>query len=83
MRKLKVFILVLALVGIGAGGVSAQSWYDSFAPGIDSSKVLLNIGVGVGASPYSMGIPPLSFSADFKLPVNLPITVGGIAAIST
>jgi hypothetical protein len=25
-----------------------------------------------------MGVPPLSVSADFKLPVKLPITVGGI-----
>jgi hypothetical protein len=76
-------ILVLVLAGLLAGGAFAQTWYDSYAPGIDAGKVFINTGIGFGFSAYSMGLPPISVSADFKLPVNLPITLGGTAAIST
>jgi hypothetical protein len=80
MAKKGFVVLILAMVV--AGGAFAE-WYDSYAPGIDESKVLINAGVGYGFSSYSMGIPPISVSADFKLPINLPITVGGMAAFST
>ncbi|MDR3336265.1 MAG: hypothetical protein LBT16_03575 [Treponema sp.] len=39
--------------------------------------------MGFGISSYLMGIPPISVSADFKLPIQLPITIGGTAALST
>jgi hypothetical protein len=74
---------VLILLVIAAGGAFAQNWYDSYAPGIDESTVLINAGVGLGFSSYRMGIPPISASVDFKLPVKLPITIGGTAAFST
>jgi hypothetical protein len=80
MAKKVVVVLVLAMAI--AGGAFAE-WYDSYAPGIDESMVFINAGVGFGFSTYSMGIPPLSVSADFKLPISLPITVGGMAALST
>jgi hypothetical protein len=80
MAKKGFVVLVLAL-GV-AGGAFAE-WYDSSAPGIDESKVLINAGVGYGLSVYTMGIPPISVGVDFKLPIKLPITVGGMAAFST
>jgi hypothetical protein len=84
MTKFK-FILVLVLVGLSTGGVFAQDWYDSYAPGIDSSKVLINAGIGFGAllPGYDIGIPPISVSAVFKLPVSVPITLGPLVALSS
>jgi hypothetical protein len=76
-------LLVLVLVAVIAGGAFAE-WYNSYAPGIDNSKVLINAGIGFGFSgTYSMGIPPLSLSADFRLPIKVPITLGGIVGFST
>lgn len=84
--------LILALAVFIAGTVFAQSgqaeqtentWYNSYAPAIDNNKIFINAGIGAGFSPYSMGIPPISASADFKLPVKLPITIGATAALST
>jgi hypothetical protein len=76
-------VLVLVLAGVLAAGVSAQTWYDSYAPGVDAGRVFINAGVGLGYSSYTMGVPPISVSADFKLPIWLPITVGAMAAVST
>ena len=75
---------VLVLVVLTAGGVFAQEWYNSYAPGVDASNVFVNAGIGFGPlGGYHMGIPPLSVSVDVKLPISLPITVGGIAVFST
>jgi hypothetical protein len=84
MKKFKL-ILILVLVGISTGEVFAQSWYNSYAPGIDNSKVLINAGIGFGplASGYDIGIPPISASADFKIPVAVPITVGPLVALTS
>jgi hypothetical protein len=83
MKKIKV-ILVLVLLGVATGGAFAQVW-DRYAPGIDSSKVLINAGVGFGLllSGYDLGLPPISVAADFKLPAKVPITLGGLFAISS
>ena len=80
--KRKLFAVLVLLV-IAGGGLYAQNWYDSYAPGIAESNIFINAGVGYGFSAYSMGIPPIAVSADFKLPVKPPITIGGIAAFST
>jgi hypothetical protein len=79
-------LMVLILAAAVAGGVfaqTAQTWYESYAPGIDSGKVFINAGIGYGFSAYSMGLPPISVSADFKLPIKLPVTIGPTAALST
>jgi hypothetical protein len=81
--QMKKGVLILVLAVIAAEGAFAQTWYDSYAPGIDESKVFINAGIGYGFSSYLLGIPPISVSADFKLPVKAPITVGGTAALST
>jgi hypothetical protein len=79
----KKLVLALLMTAMTVGGVFAQNWYDSYAPGIDESKAFINIGVGIGYTTYLLGVPPISVSADFKLPISLPITVGGTAAFST
>jgi hypothetical protein len=76
----KVFVLsVLAMVAAGAVfGQEGRTWYNSYAEGVDQ-KVLINAGIGLGPTGgYDMGIPPVSASVDYKLPISLPITVGGI-----
>jgi hypothetical protein len=81
MRKV---FLVLVLVVLAAGGVFAQSWYDSYAWRVDDNKLFINAGVGLGPTGgYSMGIPPISVSVDFKLPIDIPITVGAVATYTT
>jgi hypothetical protein len=84
---MKKAMLLLVLVVGAAGGVFAQTWYDSFAPGIDTSKVLINAGIGFGGAMRVAGvkqeIPPISASADFKLPGSVPITVGALVALAT
>ena len=77
-------LLVMVLVAALTGGVFAQNWYDSYADGIDGSMALINGGIGLGTTGgYSRGIPPISASVDFLLPIDLPITVGVIGTLST
>jgi hypothetical protein len=78
MKNRKTFLL-LALVTIVGGGVFAQErWYNSYSPGIDQ-KFFINAGVGLGPTGgYDIRLPPLSASVDYRLPIKLPITVGGI-----
>jgi hypothetical protein len=82
MKKVIVF-LVLALVAAGVVfGQEGGAWYNSYAEGIDQ-KLLLNVGIGLGPTGgYDLGFPPVSASVDFKLPIQLPITVGGIFTFS-
>ena len=76
------FVLVLAV--LATGGVFAQEWYDSYAPGITDNKLFINAGSGFGPTGgFNMGLPPISASVDFKLPISLPITVGGIVVFTT
>jgi hypothetical protein len=83
-NKMTRAFLVLALTVLAAGSVSAQAWYNSYAPALANNKILVNAGLGLGPTGgYKRGVPPISVIADFKLPVNLPITVGGIATLST
>lgn len=82
MNKKALLVLVLAVAA--AGGVFAQEWYNSYAPGITDNRFFVNAGIGLGPSGgYDRGVPPISASVDFKLPVNVPITVGGIGTFST
>ena len=72
-------VLVLALAVLAAGGVFAQNGYENtYAPGLEDDKVFINAGIGFGRTyEYKMSIPPISASVDVKLPIDLPITVGG------
>jgi hypothetical protein len=77
----KLFASVLFVVAIGTAAYaqdSGRAWYNSYAEGIDQ-KLLLNAGIGLGPTGgYDLGMPPISVSIDYKLPIKLPITVGGI-----
>ncbi|MDR0551767.1 MAG: hypothetical protein LBG72_07085 [Spirochaetaceae bacterium] len=67
-------------------------WYESNkpspikAPQTDNSKVFINAGVGFGIqewfSLFEKLIPPLSVSADFKLSLKFPFTLGAMAVFS-
>ena len=81
MKRGLFFLLVFAVVS--TGGVFAQTWYDSYSPAVAEAKVLVNAGIGLGFSSYGFGLPPITVSADFKLPIELPITVGGTVGLGT
>jgi hypothetical protein len=50
----------------------------------DSGKVHINAGVGYDAlSAYLTAIPPLSAAVDFKLPVEIPLSLGISASYAT
>jgi hypothetical protein len=58
-------------------------WYNSYAPGFENNLIFINAGIGIGVYEYDMGIPPISLSADIKIPVTGPITIGPVAIFST
>jgi hypothetical protein len=77
-------LLILALAAVVAGGVFAQEggrWYNSYAPGIDGSKLLVNAGIGFGILPYKMSIPPISASIEYA-GLKIPLSVGGYFGIA-
>jgi hypothetical protein len=83
VKKLFASGLFVIVIGIAAFAQdSEKNWYDSYAEGIEQ-KLFVNAGVGLGYSPYKLGIPPISVSADYKLPIKLPITVGLTGAFRT
>jgi len=76
------FVLLLAVLSVG--GIYAQTWYDSYAPAIEDNTLFANAGVGIGPTGgWGIGIPPLSVSVDYRLPIDLPITAGGIVTFTT
>ena len=63
---------------------TSERWYNSFAPGLRNNKVFLSTGVGYGPlSGWSIGIPPLSLTLDFKLSRRVPLTLGFTGIFST
>jgi hypothetical protein len=78
---MKKSILVLVLAMVVAGGVFAQEWYNSYAPGIEGSKIFVNAGVGFGMLPYKMSLPPISASVEYGL-ANIPLSIGGFFGIT-
>jgi opacity protein-like surface antigen len=79
MTKKGLLVLVLACVLVG--GVFAQSWYNSYAPGIEGSKFFINGGVGFGILPYKMSLPPISVSAEYGLS-KIPLSLGAYFGIT-
>ena len=76
-------LLLLLLFVCFTGLAFAQTWYNSYAPGI-VNKTFLNVGVGLGNNRgFTMGVPPLQVSLDFKLSTGLPITLGATGMFST
>jgi hypothetical protein len=76
-------LTVLILSAVVAGGAFAQGqWYNSYAPGIAGSKLLVNAGIGFGLLPYAVKIPALSASVEYALP-KIPLSIGGYAGFTT
>jgi hypothetical protein len=78
MKKL---ILLSVLAVAVAGGAFGQEWYNSYAPGIEGSKFLINGGIGLGVLPYKMSLPPISASAEYVL-AKIPLSVGAYFGIT-
>jgi hypothetical protein len=84
MSKVRKTFLVLVLAVLTTGSLSAQGWFNSYAHAVDGDTLFVNAGIGFGPTGgYSSGVPPLSASVDYKLPVRLPITAGLIVTYST
>ena len=83
--KSKKIVLFLILAVFIAGGVFAQeSDVNSYAPGLEDNNIFINAGIGFGRTyEYKMSIPPISASVDVKLPIDLPITLGGTVIFTT
>jgi hypothetical protein len=64
---------------------SSQNSFVAWPPAIADDMVLINFGIGLGYSSwgYKIGLPPIRLSADFELPIPIPITVGGMVGIRT
>jgi hypothetical protein len=83
MKRFGLFVLLL-LVFTGGLVFAEGSWWNSYAPGVRDNNLFVNAGVGFGPTGgYRMGIPPVTLSVDYKLPIPLPITVGGFGTFST
>jgi len=79
----KKLVLALLMATLLAGGAFTQEWYNSYAPGIDGSKILANVGVGFGLTGlgFKMSIPPITASIEYAgLPI--PLSVGGYFGIA-
>ena len=79
----KKLVLALLMATLLAGGAFAQEWYNSYAPGIDGSTIIANVGIGFGygGAGYKMSIPPISASVEYAgLPI--PLSVGGYFGIA-
>jgi len=68
--------LFAAMVVVGAAGAQEKTWYNSYAPGVEGSSLLINAGVGYGMLPYKMSLPPISASVEYAL-LNIPLSIGG------
>jgi len=59
-------------------------WYNSFATGLQTNRVFINTGAGIGFfGGYDIGIPPVSLSVDIKISNVVPITIGATGIFST
>jgi hypothetical protein len=84
MNTKKKGLLALVLMAFVMGGAFAETWYDSYAPGLQDNKFFFFFFIGFGPTGgYDIGLPPITASVDFKLPIPMPITLGGFAAFTT
>jgi hypothetical protein len=81
MKKRVFAVLVLAIVVVGGIFAQEKKWYNSYAPGIEGSKIFVNTGIGFGILPYKMSIPPISASVEYGL-ANIPLSIGGYFGIT-
>ncbi|GHU97277.1 hypothetical protein FACS189483_02770 [Spirochaetia bacterium] len=83
-NAMKKGLLVLVLGAIlTVGSAFADIDFFGYAEGIDQN-LFVNVGVGYGGSlgATDLVIPPIKAAVDYKLPIDLPITVGGSFAFA-
>jgi len=76
MAKKITVAIVAAMIVVGAAGAQEKTWYNSYAPGVEGSSLLINAGVGYGMLPYKMSLLPISASVEYALQ-NIPLSIGG------
>ncbi|MDR1256367.1 MAG: hypothetical protein LBJ86_01310 [Spirochaetaceae bacterium] len=57
-------------------------WYYSYSESVNKNRFLINAGIGYGATPYEMKMPPVSVSVEYLLQ-KLPLSVGGYFSMAT
>ena len=82
MKKILMVLLVLMVIG---GSAFANDLLQ-YPPSLKGGNLMLDVGIGYAftgflSSGSKMSIPPLFISAEYALPVNVPISVGGLFAI--
>jgi outer membrane scaffolding protein for murein synthesis (MipA/OmpV family) len=74
-------MLFSVFAAVVAGGIFGQAWYNSYAPGIEGSKIFINGGIGLAVLPYKMSLPPISISVEYGLD-KIPLSVGAYFGIT-
>lgn len=81
----KFYVLIVALIIGATASVSAMD-FKSYPDAFKKGSLALNAGIGLG-TPYAYGtggIPPLSVSVDYALPIaDLPLSFGALFGFST
>ena len=82
MKKILMVLLVLAVVGSSAFAFDILS----YPPSVKGGDIMVDLGIGYSGwgsySGWKMKIPPLVASVEYALPVDVPISVGGMFAIA-
>jgi hypothetical protein len=81
MKKLVFVVLILAVIAAGGAFAQGKEWYNSYAPGVEESKLLINAGIGFGVLPYKLSLPPISASIEYA-GLNIPLSIGGYFGIA-
>jgi hypothetical protein len=79
MKKL---CLLLVVFTVGAAGVFALD-FDilRYPPPVGGGSILVDLGLGfTSAEAGKLSVPPLRVSAEYALPVEVPVSVGGLFA---
>ncbi|MDR1863828.1 MAG: hypothetical protein LBQ67_07905 [Treponema sp.] len=77
MKKVLLLLAVLVIAGGAAFGFDILS----YPPPVGGGDILVDIGIGFTRAAYGdLVLPPLRLSAEYALPVGVPISVGGLFA---
>jgi hypothetical protein len=77
---MKRLLLLLIVFIIGSAGAFAFDIL-SYPPPVSGGNILVDVGLGFTGAEYgSISVPPLRLSAEYALPVGVPISVGGFFA---
>ena len=83
MKKIVFVLLIAATIGGTAFSVSFDIM--SYPPPVQGGNFMVDLGLGLRSMGYSNAkwkIPPIFAQVEYALPVNVPISVGGMFTIS-